>query len=178
MLRLLPTLRLLRDMTSPSKSDSKFVSFDHLKFWVGNARQAADWYCIHFGFRQYAYKGLENGSKCTVSHVVKLDQICIEFESPLENNLEEINSFLIKHGDAVKDVAFEVKNIESVVHRAKEGGSSILKDIFDLSDDYGTVRMAVLQVVRKTVSGKQALKVQKEADRTREHNKTKYNKNQ
>ena len=31
--------------------------FGHLTFWVGNAKQAAEWYCTKFGFQPYFYKG-------------------------------------------------------------------------------------------------------------------------
>ena len=31
--------------------------FGHLTFWVGNAKQAAEWYCMKFGFQPCFYKG-------------------------------------------------------------------------------------------------------------------------
>jgi len=31
--------------------------FGHLTFWVGNAKQAAEWYCLKFGFEETFYKG-------------------------------------------------------------------------------------------------------------------------
>ena len=31
--------------------------FGHLTFWVGNAKQAAEWYCTKFGFQPCFYKG-------------------------------------------------------------------------------------------------------------------------
>jgi 4-hydroxyphenylpyruvate dioxygenase len=34
----------------------KFLGFDHIHFWVGNALQAAGWYCTRFGFEYYAYR--------------------------------------------------------------------------------------------------------------------------
>jgi 4-hydroxyphenylpyruvate dioxygenase len=32
-----------------------FYGFDHMKFWVGNAKQAASYYCSRFGFEYLAY---------------------------------------------------------------------------------------------------------------------------
>jgi 4-hydroxyphenylpyruvate dioxygenase len=34
----------------------KFLGFDHIHFWVGNALQAAGWYSARLGFKYYAYK--------------------------------------------------------------------------------------------------------------------------
>ena len=36
---------------------------------------AADWYCIRFGFKHVAYKGLETGERETVRHVIKLNDV-------------------------------------------------------------------------------------------------------
>lgn len=37
----------------------RFFGFDHVNFWVGNAKQAASYYTSRFGFEYYAYQGLE-----------------------------------------------------------------------------------------------------------------------
>ena len=35
---------------------SRFLKFDHLEWWVGNAKQAASYYCARLGFEPFAYK--------------------------------------------------------------------------------------------------------------------------
>ncbi|MFH4984646.1 hypothetical protein AB6A40_011355 [Gnathostoma spinigerum] len=60
-------------------SRGKFHSFDHIRFWVGNAKQAAYWYCFNFGFEPFAYRGLETGSRETVAHVIKQNDVSIGF---------------------------------------------------------------------------------------------------
>ncbi len=52
-----------------------FYGFDHLQLWVGNAKQAADWYCMKFGMRKIAYRGLETGSRDAVTHVVRNNKV-------------------------------------------------------------------------------------------------------
>jgi 4-hydroxyphenylpyruvate dioxygenase len=37
----------------------KFLKFDHVKFYVGNAKQAASYYTSRFGFEFAAYQGTE-----------------------------------------------------------------------------------------------------------------------
>ena len=48
---------------------------DYVEFYVGNAKQAAHFYKTAFGFQSFAYRGLETGSKDSVSYVIKQDKI-------------------------------------------------------------------------------------------------------
>ncbi|KRT85784.1 hypothetical protein AMK59_832, partial [Oryctes borbonicus] len=121
----------------------KFYAFDHLTFYVGNAKQAASFYITRLGFTPLGYKGLETGSRKYAYHAVKQNRIILVFVSPYEPNEEEIGHHLVKHGDGVKDVAFSVENLERIVARAKEKGATIIRDIWEESDFNGTVRFAV-----------------------------------
>lgn len=93
----------------------KFLGYDHIHFWVGNAKQAAGWYNSHFGFEYYAYKGLETGSRDVATHVVRNNTgVTFAFSTPYHNDTElqkEMNTHLSIHGDGVKDIAFSVKYI-------------------------------------------------------------------
>lgn len=51
------------------------------------------------------------------------------------------------HGDFVKDVAFQVENLDYIVKYAKQQGAVVVKDIWEESDDNGVVRIAVLKTV-------------------------------
>lgn len=69
--------------------------------------------------------------------------------SPYETDNFEVGGHIIKHGDGVKDIAFSVENIEVIVDRARERGAKIVRDIWEESDENGTVKFAVLQTVIK-----------------------------
>lgn len=86
----------------------EYYGFDHLTLWVGNAKQAASFYCTRFGFERVAYRGLETNDRQVVSHVVRQDKIFLVLQSPLNPDEVEMNSHIAKHGDGVKDVAFSV----------------------------------------------------------------------
>ena len=58
---------------------------DYVEFYVGNAKQAAHFYKTAFGFQSYAYKGLETGSKDSVSYVLKQDKIRLVLTTPLNS---------------------------------------------------------------------------------------------
>lgn len=82
--------------------------------WVGNAKQAASYYCTRFGFERVAYRGLETNHRDVVSHVLRQDKIFLVLQSPLNPDEKEMNGHLSKHGDGVKDVAFTVDDATGI----------------------------------------------------------------
>uniref|UniRef100_A0A8C8LWU4 4-hydroxyphenylpyruvate dioxygenase n=1 Tax=Oncorhynchus tshawytscha TaxID=74940 RepID=A0A8C8LWU4_ONCTS len=112
----------------------KFVCFDHITFWVGNAKQAASYYCNKLGFEPLAYRGLETGCRDVVSHVVKQDKIIYVFASALNPGNKEMGEHLVKHGDGAKDIAFTVENCDYLVQKARERGAIIVKEPRSISD--------------------------------------------
>ncbi|XP_034954809.1 4-hydroxyphenylpyruvate dioxygenase [Zootoca vivipara] len=128
----------------------RFLHFHSLTFWVGNAKQAASFYCNKMGFEELAYKGLETGSREVVSHVVKQDKIIFIFSSALNPGNQEMGAHLVKHGDGVKDVAFEVEDCDFIVQKARERGALIVKEPWIEEDKYGKVKFAVVQTYGDT----------------------------
>ncbi|CAG7833828.1 unnamed protein product [Allacma fusca] len=134
----------------PKPTNGKFTQFDHLTLWVGNAKQAASFYCTRMGFEPLAYKGLETGSRQVAAHVVRQNKIILVLVSPYEPYNKEMGDHLVKHGDGVKDVAFAVENLEAIVQKAKERGATVVKDIWEDSDENGFVRCAMIQTYGDT----------------------------
>ncbi|GMR31655.1 hypothetical protein PMAYCL1PPCAC_01850, partial [Pristionchus mayeri] len=127
-----------------------FFGFDHIKFYVGNAKQAAYWYCINFGFEPFAYRGLETGSRLVAAHVIRQNNIVFVFESALLPGNDEMGAHLVQHGDGVKDIAFEVDDIERVIQTARKTGAKIVKELTVESDEDGTVKYATVQTFGDT----------------------------
>ncbi|CAJ0580016.1 unnamed protein product, partial [Mesorhabditis spiculigera] len=121
------------------------IGFDHIKFIVGNAKQAAYWYCANFGFRPFAYKGLETGSTRVAAHAIKQGEIVLVFESAIRPNDPEYGNFLSTHSDSVRDVAFEVDDVDALVRQAKMKGTTVIRDVTAESDDDGTIKTAALR---------------------------------
>ncbi|XP_056390980.1 4-hydroxyphenylpyruvate dioxygenase isoform X2 [Hyla sarda] len=146
---------LYREKTSYTEKGEKheqgrFLSFHSITLWVSNAKQAASFYCNKMGFEPLAYKGLETGSRELVTHVVKQDKIIFLFVSALTPGNEEFGAHLQKHGDGVKDVAFEVEDCDFLVKKAKERGAIIVKEPWIEEDKYGKVKFAVIQTYGDT----------------------------
>ncbi|XP_034832106.1 4-hydroxyphenylpyruvate dioxygenase-like [Maniola hyperantus] len=121
----------------------KVLNFDHLTFWVANAKTASSYFVTRFGFKPLAVRQ-STEDRPVVSYAVKLNQITIIFESPVTEN-GEISKDLTAHGDFVKDVAFEVADLDAIVRKADDAGAEIVKGVTGESDDNGLVRYAVLR---------------------------------
>jgi 4-hydroxyphenylpyruvate dioxygenase len=134
----------------PKPEKGKFLKFDHLTFWVGNAKQAAHYYCTRFGFKPILYSGLETGNREVVSHVIQQNDAIFVLKSALNPNNKEMGDHLVLHGDGVKDIAFEVEDLDGIIAHAKAKGGKIVKDIWEEHDEYGSVRMAITQTYGDT----------------------------
>lgn len=97
------------------------------------------------GFKPFAYKGLETGSRKIVSHAVKQNDAILVFTSPLEPGNMEMSLHMQRHGDGVKDIAFYVENLPSLLEAAQKRGAKVVEAITTLQDHFGSVRMAVIQ---------------------------------
>ncbi|XP_028176415.1 4-hydroxyphenylpyruvate dioxygenase-like [Ostrinia furnacalis] len=128
---------------SPQASDGKVLNFDHLIFWVANAKTAASYFVTRFGFKLIATKD-PSEAKPVVSYVVRQNKITIVFESPTSPG-GDINKDLSAHGDFVKDVALEVQALDDLVACARARGADVRRDVTTESDEDGTVRYAVLR---------------------------------
>ena len=115
------------------------------------------------GFKRIAYRGLETGSRFIASHVVRNGDITFIFTSPLhapsskavcspedKQMLEEIHTHLAAHGDAVRDVAFEVNDADAVYNAAIENGAKSVMDPKELSDEFGKVKIARIRTYGDT----------------------------
>lgn len=130
------SIRSLDVSTSPA-SGQAYRGYDHITWWVGNAKQAAIFHTTRMGFRHVAKKGLETGSRFFASHVVSNGSAIFILTSPLRPStdihesiseedrslLEEMHAHLQRHGDAVKDVAFEVDDVYEVYNQAVSRGA-------------------------------------------------------
>jgi len=131
----------------------RFIRFDHIEWWVGNAKQAASFYCTRFGFQPFAYKGLETGSREVACHVVKQRDTIFVFKSAYVPDAEItkiMGAHLVKHGDGVKDVSFSVEDLDGIMMKCKEKGVKIVRDIWEEQDEGGKVRFATVQTYGDT----------------------------
>ncbi len=123
---------------------------DYVEFYVGNAKQAAHYYKTAFGFQSYAYKGLETGSKETVSYVLKQDKIRLVLTTPLSSK-SSINDHIVKHGDGVKVIALWVEDARKAYTETTSRGAKSYMEPTVERDEHGEVVRAGIYTYGETV---------------------------
>lgn len=148
----------------PSATSRDCRGYDHVTWYVGNAKQVASWYVTRMGFKIVAYRGLETGSRYVASCVVANGHVKFLLTSPIrglasldsntpateKRQIEEIHAHLEKHGDAVKDVAFEVDDARTVYSNAVAKGAISVQAPITTHDDDGQVVTATIQTYGDT----------------------------
>jgi len=128
----------------PKPEIGNYYGFDHLTFWVGNAKQAASWYCTRWGFTEVAYRGLETGHRDCASHVVQLNKIFLVFKSPYTPGNKEMGDHMTAHGDGVRDVAFTCDDTRAIFNKAVSRGAKPIREPWEERDEDGVVVMATV----------------------------------
>src|SRR5690349_18533663 len=100
-----------------SKDPMPLRRIDHVRFFVGNARQSAYFYRNAFGFDVIAYAGLETKSKHEAGYVLRQGHITFVLASPLGPNHPEAQR-IVQHGDGVQDIALDVEDVRTAYETA------------------------------------------------------------
>ena len=119
------------------------ISFHHIEFVVGNAKQAAFFYKKVFGFNNYAYCGPETGIKDKVSYVINKNKVFFVFTTPLFSN-SYLSQWLEKHGDGVWNIAFNVPDPEESYNACLKRGAKSYNDFINYIDDNGVYKSAAI----------------------------------
>ncbi|HEX7167823.1 MAG TPA: 4-hydroxyphenylpyruvate dioxygenase [Acidimicrobiales bacterium] len=102
---------------------SFFLGWDHVEFWVGNARQAAQFLSSAFGFVVTAYAGPETGWRDRTSYVVEQGDIRFVVTGAL-NPESPIAEHHRRHGDGVRDLAVSVTDAAAAYDAALARGAT------------------------------------------------------
>ncbi|MCB1032779.1 MAG: 4-hydroxyphenylpyruvate dioxygenase [Acidobacteria bacterium] len=153
-----PRIRQPLDRVEPIRRKEISVSQDplqlkrihHVEFWVGNAKQAAFFYRNAFGFSQVAYKGLETGERECTSYALEQSKARLVLTTAMGRG-GPMNDFIVRHGDGVRDIAFEVADADAAYAAALERGAEGVFEPHDLTDGHGTVRRAAIQTYGDTI---------------------------
>ena len=137
-------------MTQSTTEDSfPIQGIDYIQFFVGNAKQAAQYYRA-LGFTPTAYMGLETGSRDRVSWVVEQGDIRFVFTGALHAG-SPIAEHVRAHGDGVHDVAFRVPDAEDAYRVALERGATSIQEPEILEDEGGKIVRAAIATYGETI---------------------------
>ncbi|MEA5489204.1 4-hydroxyphenylpyruvate dioxygenase [Pseudanabaena sp. CCNP1317] len=119
--------------------------FDHLEFYVGNAKQAAHYYSSCFGFKNTAYCGLETGERKVSSFLMEQGDIRFVLSSSFLPE-HSISQSIMKHGDTVAIVALEVLDVVKAYNQAVSHGAISYIPPTEQDDEHGVFKFASVHV--------------------------------
>jgi 4-hydroxyphenylpyruvate dioxygenase len=124
-------------------------ALDHVRFYVGNARQAAHYYSSAFGMTVVAYRGPEQGSRDHAEYVLTSGTARFVLTGEVHAGTE-VGASWAKHGDGIVDLALEVPDVDAGYAHAVAAGATGLDEPHDLTDEHGTVRVAAIATYGET----------------------------
>jgi 4-hydroxyphenylpyruvate dioxygenase len=117
--------------------------WDALVWIVGNAVQTAHFFQSAFGMELVAYSGPETGNRDHHAYVLTSGAArfvitgAYDPRSPLADHHRA-------HGDGISDIALSVPDVDRCIAHATAQGAIVLEQPHDVTDEFGTVRMAAI----------------------------------
>jgi len=124
--------------------------YDHVEFYVGNARQAAHFYDKTFGFKPVAKAGLETGSRDKASYVMEQGNVRFVLTSAYGPD-HEVARHCALHGDGAKVIALSVNDCDSAIRETKSRGATVLQPATRYEDKNGVLVTGVIKYAGDTV---------------------------
>jgi 4-hydroxyphenylpyruvate dioxygenase len=119
------------------------IDMDHLRFAVGNARQAAHYYSTAFGMTCVAYRGPETGHRDHTEYVLVSGRARFVLTGEVRPGTPSGEHVKIR-GDGVVDLALEVPDVDRATAHARTQGAIVLEEPHNTSDGHGAVRSAAI----------------------------------
>jgi len=124
--------------------------YDHVEFYVGNAKQAAHFYDKALGFKPVAKLGLETGCRDRASYVMQQGNVRFVLTSALTPD-HEVARHCALHGDGVKVIALEVADVDAALREVKARGATVVQPAQAWEDEHGVLKTGVIRYAGDTV---------------------------
>jgi 4-hydroxyphenylpyruvate dioxygenase len=126
------------------------IDVDHVRCYVGNAKQAAYFYAHTFGFQISQLADLTTGSRDEADYLLTQGNIRLMLTTPLTKDhpaAEELSLY----GDGVKDVAFTVHDAVKTYEQALRNGAEPAREPRVISDANGAVTVASIKTYGRCI---------------------------
>jgi 4-hydroxyphenylpyruvate dioxygenase len=122
---------------------------DHVRFVVGNAKQAAHYYSTAFGMTCTAYRGPETGHRDAAEYVLESGAARFVMTGEVRAGTN-LGRHVAAHGDGVVDLALEVPDVFAAYEYAVSQDATALEEPHKLEDEHGVVMMAAIATYGQT----------------------------
>lgn len=123
---------------------------DYIEFYVGNAKQAAQYYAHLFGFQIKGYLGPETGHEEKSSYLLEQNDIRFVLTSALGPD-SPISEHVHRHGDGVKDIALGVDDAADSFAETTNRGATPVQEPTIHEDEDGRIVTATIATYGDTV---------------------------
>ena len=124
----------------------QLIDVDHVRFYVGNAKQAAFFYAHCFGFQIEQVSDLTTGSRDAATYLLTQGNIRFLLTSGLTPE-HPASMEVAMYGDGVKDVSFTVFDAEKAFDAAVRNGAQVPPggEPRTISDKHGSITTATIR---------------------------------
>jgi 4-hydroxyphenylpyruvate dioxygenase len=126
------------------------IDVDHVRFYVGNAKQAAFFYAHCFGFIIEEVSDLTTGSRDAAHYLLTQGNIRFLLTSGLTPEHPAAMEVAL-YGDGVKDIAFTVFDAEKAWERAVRNGAQSAAEPRTVSDEHGSITTASIRTFGRVI---------------------------
>ena len=127
--------------TSQSKDPLRLIDVDFVRFYVGNAKQAAYFYAQAFGFEVEQICDLTTGDRESANYLLTQGNIRFLLTTGLSPD-HPAQKEVALYGDGIKDVAFTVDDSVAAYEQALRNGAESAYEPIETTDERGTVVMS------------------------------------
>lgn len=124
--------------------------WDHIEFYVGNAKQSSIYYQYALGFKLTAYSGLETGNREKASYLLEQGKIRFVLTSPYHPD-SFVSEHLKQHGDGVRDIALEVDDAASAFNETVKRGAVPVLEPTKFEDGDGFIIRSAIKTYGDTI---------------------------
>jgi 4-hydroxyphenylpyruvate dioxygenase len=123
---------------------------DYVEFYVGNAKQAAQYYQHVMGFDCVAYAGPETGLRDRASYVLQQGKVRFVLTTSITPDTP-IAAHVANHGDGVKVLALTVDDATKSFEETTSRGANVYSVPQTLRDEQGEVVIASIHTYGETI---------------------------
>ena len=128
----------------------QLIDVDHVRFYVGNAKQAAYFYCHCFGFTCEQVCDQTTGSRDAAHYYLTQGNIRFVLTTGLTQD-HPASRHVSLYGDGVKDVAFTVHDATAAYRQAITNGGHSAQEPTELNDQHGTIITAAIKTYGEVI---------------------------
>jgi 4-hydroxyphenylpyruvate dioxygenase len=128
----------------------QLIDVDHVRFYVGNAKQAAYFYANTFGFQIEQVTDLTTGSREEAAYLCTQGNIRLLLTTGLHKDHQAQREVLL-YGDGVKDVALTVFDARKAWEQAVRNGGQSAYEPVTFFDAHGAVTMAGIKTYGRAI---------------------------